>query len=117
MAVIDEILTAVNASTKLDTSTKSILAEFLQTAGPAIAALAPTEFNALIARFANGDTLPAASADAAPHQIVTLLDATQQAMDTELQQRAAQTAATHAAVSALQNAAISILSKLVIAAL
>ncbi len=113
MSVMDEIVQAVNGSTKLDATLKSVLTEFLQAVEPAIATLVPTELQALLAHFASGNTTAVAAplAGARAAQVVTLLDGTQQAMNDEVAAHTQEVAAKHAVIAAIQNAAVSILAE------
>ena len=120
MSVLDDLVAAVNGSTKLDATTKSAVSEFLQTAGPSLVTLAPVELQALLSGFAQGGVTTALQSVAAtftPAQVADALQTTEQAMDAEVATHAQTQAAAHAALAAVQNAAVAILSKLVIAAL
>jgi ABC-type Fe2+-enterobactin transport system substrate-binding protein len=120
MSLVDDIVQAVGASTKLDATMKSVLTEFVQTAGPAIAALTPSVVQELIGNFAAGDSAAAIgplSSALTPEQVVNFLGATQQEMSAELDTRTQQVAAAHAAVSSIEQAAVSVLAKLLISAI
>jgi hypothetical protein len=120
MGITDDIVAAVAASTKLDVGTKSIVTEFLQAIGPAVGVLAPEALKEVLAGFAGGDATASVTALANSlnaEQVTAALDATQQEMNAEVDQRATQVAAAQAATGALETAALSILSRLVISAL
>ena len=120
MSVVDDIVQAVSASTKLDATMKSVLTEFVQMAGPAIAALAPSVVQELIGNFAAGDSAAAIgplSSSLTPEQVVNFLGATETEMSAEVDLRAQQIAAAQSAVSAIEQAAVSVLAKLLISAI
>jgi hypothetical protein len=120
MSVVDDIVQAVSVSTKLDATLKSVLTEFVQTAGPAIAALAPSVVQELIANFAAGDSAAAIgplSGALTPEQVVSFLGVTAQEMAAEADAAAQKAAAAQAAISAIEQAAVSVLAKLLISAI
>jgi hypothetical protein len=120
MSAIDEITQAIGASTKLDTGTKTLLTEFLQTTGPALSAVAAESLNDLLQAIAGGDAGKAAtivSAALSPEQIVSVLDASQQQMQALLAKPAASTVAAQGVLEGLGNLAMSLVAKLIISAL
>jgi len=120
MSVLDDILQAVSTSTKLDAGTKSVLTQFLQDAGPALATLAPGVVQDVMASFAAGDSASAItplSNAMTEEQVIAALGTTEQQMDAAVDQRATQVAAARATLAAVENAAVSVLARLLISAL
>ena len=120
MSVIDDIRQAIADSPKLDAGVKSIVSDFLQAAGPSLETLAPTVVSDILNSFASGDGAAATAAISdtlSEDQVASTLGSVEQQMQTAVNQRTTQVAATRATVAALQNAALTVLSRLLISAL
>jgi hypothetical protein len=120
MSVLDDIRQAVADSQKLDAGVKSVVTEFLEAAGPAIETLAPAVVRDILSGFAAGDGSAATTSVAgalSADEIAATLGTLEPQMQSEVDQRTAQVAAARATMAALQNAAISVLAKLLISAL
>jgi hypothetical protein len=120
MSIIDDLRQAIAASPKLDAGAKSIVSEFLQTAGPSLETLAPAVVNDILNSFASGNGAAATAAISdtlSEDQVASTLGGIEQQMQTALAERTAQVAATRATTAALQTAALTVLSRLLISAL
>ena len=120
MSVLDDIRLAVVNSQKLDAGVKSVVTDFLQAAGPSLETLAPSVLRDILDEFASGDGSAAATNVAATlsaDQVDSTLGTLEQQMQSEVDQRAMQVAASRETMAALQNAAISVLAKLLMSAL
>ena len=120
MSVLDDIRQAVADSQNLDAGAKSVVTDFLQAAGPALETLTPAAVQDVLGKFATGDS-PAAAMSVAgalsADQIASTLGTLEQEMQSEVDQRAAQVAAARQTMAAIQNAAISVLARLLISAI
>ena len=118
MTALEELVAAVNDSTRLDAGTKAILIDFLDAAGPAAASLGPEALREFMVGLAGGALAPSALVDSlTQEQVVALLGQTESAMAGMLEGRAAQVAAARAAMQNLANAALGILARILVAAL
>jgi hypothetical protein len=120
MSVLDDIQQAVAGSQKLDAGVKSVVTEFLQAAGPALETLAPAAVRDILNQFASGDSSSAAAGVAdslSEDQVASTIGTLEQQMQSEVNQRATQVTAQRETMAALQNAAISVLAKLLISVL
>ena len=120
MSVIDDIRQAIADSPKLDAGVKSIVSDFLQAAGPSLEALAPGVVHNILNSFATGDGAAATAAVTealSEDQVATTLGSVEQQMQVAVAARAAQAAAASATMAALQNAALTVVSRLLISAL
>jgi hypothetical protein len=120
MSVLDDIRQAVAVSEKMDAGVKSLVTDFLQAAGPALGTLAPAVVQEVLSKFAAGDGASAAAsvADAlSADQVAATLASLEPEMQHEVDQRAVQVAAEKQTMAAMQNAAISVIAKLLISAL
>src|SRR5579884_2753770 len=119
MSVIDQILQSVTTSTRLNPEVKSVLSEFLQSAGPALETLAPEVIQDIIAGFAtgNGAAVAPLAESMTEDQVVAALGAAGQEMNAEADQRATREAAAKATLSAIESAAAAVLARLLISVL
>jgi hypothetical protein len=120
MSVLDDILQAVADSQKLDAGVKTVVAEFLEAARPALETLAPAVLRDVLSKFAAGDGATGAASVAetlSADQVDSTLGALEQQMQSEVDRRAAQVEAARETMAALQNAAISVLARLLVSAL
>ena len=121
MSVLDDIRQAVADSQKLDAGAKSVVTDFLQAAGPAMETLTPAAVQDILGRFADGRQCTAATTSVAgalsADQVASTLGTLEQQMQSEVDQRAAQVAAERQTMAAIQNAAISVLARILISAI
>ena len=120
MSAIDDVTEAVNASDKLDAPTKAILTEFLQAAGPVLSNVSAEGVSDLFASIAGGDpggAVAIVSQSLSPQQVVVLLDAEQQRLDALVANKGSSVVAAQGALTALENAALALLAKTIVAAL
>jgi hypothetical protein len=118
MSAVDDLITALNASTKVNPATRAVLVQFLQAGAPVLNNLETSALQDLMSWLA-GPQIPAPPAvdGLTGEQVVALLDVTAQQMDGLLEERVKQVAAARAAVSNLANTALSILIQALVSAL
>ena len=120
MSAMDDLVAAVEASSKMDAGTKQITTAFLRQAGPALGALLPEALHGVMEQLAGGNRAAAIETVASTlsqADMVAMLDETQRSMDGLVAAQDARRAAGAALVGALERAALSVVIKALISAL
>ena len=119
MSAFDELQSAIQSSTKLDAPTRQLLLQFLLAGAPVFQSLEQNTLATLLTWLAGtSPTEPPPAVDQLnPAQVRALLDLTQSQMDGMLDERRKEVAAARAATAQLADAALALLTRLLIAAL
>ena len=120
MSALDELVGAVQGSEKIDAGTKVVITAFLQGAGPAMGTLTPEVLRNVMQQLTcnNREAAMAAIADSlTQEQVVMLLGVTQRGMAAAADAKVSSKAAVNAIFDALNQAALTAVTRAIISAL
>ena len=118
MGVVDQLVSTVQASQKMDQGKKEVVVAFLQAAGPTLEALGSDGFSAVVASLAQGNTAAGAvAANLSAAQLASLLEVTEQQMNVLAAAHGAEVKAAQAAIAQLESAALMAVARAILGAI
>jgi hypothetical protein len=119
MTAFEEITASIRDSNKLDATSRDLLLQFLAAGAPLFQSLETAALGTLMTWLAGSSAVPPPREvdQLSSKQILALLELTQVGMDAAVKERREELAAARAAVEGLGQAALSLLARLLIAAL
>ncbi|HVT83000.1 MAG TPA: hypothetical protein VHM90_20350, partial [Phycisphaerae bacterium] len=106
MGVVEQLVSAVQASQKMEQGKKEVVVGFLQAAGPTLEVLGSDGFSAVVESLAQGSTgAEAVAAQLSAAQVASLLEVTEQQMSVLAVAHGVEVKAAEAAIAQLESAA------------